>query len=699
MNGIEPLPGLDELQQRTDDLPVLCLASQHIANGRLDDAIQLLRPRRTSEALRRLLTNAYMRQGNVDAAVTELLEMAQRFSNVDHRVRAVEVLAGVGRLVDAAQLADETLPLVLPGRPERDLLHEVGVAAAHNSQDWPGMEARARGWINESGADRRRRWLLVMAVYNQADPDAAWRILQEAGADCPPESSIEAQLWIVLHARFRPSSTTLSEILQLAGRFPGDGDIRAAAVNAFILMGDGKGEVAPDELTQWHELIEDRAANPSPDDTFIAISVPDDPEGLIEAFRPFLEGQAQQVDNWIRKVRQESWPLGMLSIVAGRPYTKTLVQRPTGCLRIASTDSAVAAAETEAALEAIADGHVIADVSVLVVASYVRERWPQLLAAFAVVEITESSRRDAAISADDFHPRSNETLGWDLKTGRPTLHTTDDATLDRLESQLAWVHDQAAAMAVSASPTEEERAAADDFGPWMATFHAAQASGRPLWADDVGLRTLARNEGVPTFGTDALLRALASLARLTVEQVDSTVATLRDEYCVDFPVDEEWVTLAAERDQWAPGPALLVMSRPHLWAQPHDAFGLWSRLAEAAGADDLAKVAPWVYAAVAGIGPATADPERAVALAAGVLGKAATIVNLDPVAFASCAQAAAAGAADAGYADPTEFALAIVLDLVSQRQGPQEAAAIVARLGSELADEHREAVRRILFDL
>ena len=698
MAGIEPLPGADELAQCGNDIPLICAASQHIARERYADALELLRPVRDSETARRLLTNTYMRMGDVDAAIAELLDMAQRFANVDHRVRVVEILVGADRMSEAAGHADRTLPMVHHGR-ERDFLHEVGVAYACNRGAWPDAETRARTWINDSGPNRRRRWLLVLALYNQDKPEDAWRVHQEGG-DSEPESAVEAQLWIVLHARNEPSPETLSQILAVTDRFPGDIGVRRAAVNAFFVMGDEKGEVSPEELPRWHELIQDRAEGDDPTDTFITINVGDDVDAMVEAFRAILEPQAQRVAEWRRKVRHEGFPYGTLATAAGRSYTKTLVHRAAGYLPIASPDPAVVAVEREAAAAAL-DGNVIADNSVLTTAAYIKERWPHLLGAFATVEVTTMSRRDAALAAD-LTMRSNETLGWDVTSGSMTLHTTDDDVLDLLEAQLTWVNEQMATLTVRASapgapgqPTPEH----EGLAPWLAAFEAARDAGVALWADDVGLRTLARYEGVATFGTDSLLHALVAAGRLSADEIAGDERTLRDEYCTEFPLDEEWLLESAEGDEWVAGPAALAMSGRSTWVDLQVGYALWSNIVSKAGANEPSKVAPWVYAAATGIAAVVTDALTAVQLVASVLVRAADAVGGEPDAFAACARSAKAALADKGLPDATELALEQAFESLAQRHGPAAAATRMSRLGAELADDQREALRRILFDL
>lgn len=227
----------------------------------------------------------------MDDAVAELVDTAERFDNPDHLVHAVEILVQENRLEEAAPLAERTLPLIAGARdPIRNFIHEVGAAAAHNRGSWKEMEERVRAWINDLGADSHRRWLLVQALLNQVEPDAAWRVLRE-GSELEPETAFQAQLWTSLYAKYGPGPESLSKMLALCERFPDDADLRAAAVNAFLLMGDDKGEVAPDEVVRWQALVKQRAENPGERDTFVSLHIPDDPDGMIEAFREFLEPQ------------------------------------------------------------------------------------------------------------------------------------------------------------------------------------------------------------------------------------------------------------------------------------------------------------------------------------------------------------------------------------------------------------------------
>lgn len=695
--GVDPLPGADELATRSDDLPLLCQASFLIARGMNADAIDILRPHRQNERARRLLSDAYVRAGQIDDAVAELFDMARRFSNVDHALRAIGLLVGDDRIAEASEYATATLPLVRIGRTERSFLHEVGVAGSSHSGDWTEMERRVRSWMEEFQGTPRLRWLLVQAISNQADTDRAWQTLQ-ADDPCEVERPLEAMMWIALHNRYQPGLESLRQTLHLASRFPGDNGVRAAAVNAFLLSGDAATGLTAGEIAHGRELVRDRADNPDPNDTFVAISVSDDQDELIASLRPMLEPQAQQVDEMLRRVRHDGWPYGVLSMAAGRPYTKTLVQRAAGHLPVASPDPSIVEAETRAAEQALAGGHVIVDLSAVVVGWYLQDLWSRLDGAFVTVGITEDSKRDAVISSDVGQPRATQVLSWDTAAGLPVIHDINDEDLDRIEAHVAWVIAQVSTLSIRPALPSPGRENDDDgrSDPWLTTIEAARASGLPLWSDDTGLRAVARQEGVAVFGTDALVYALRAVGRMTEDDVAGAITVLRNEYCTDFPIDVPWLLAAAERVKWRGGPALLAIGRPSTWSDLPKAYGAWGDIVEAAAASDVTLVPPWIYSATIAIGKAVGDVAAAVQLTAALLVQIARVTNGDPITFAASAQGAAHAAAEVGMPDPTELALSILVDLSSQAAGPDVAAAALNLLGSELTDEHREALRRVL---
>lgn len=348
------------------------------------------------------------------------------------------------------------------------------------------------------------------------------------------------------------------------------------------------------------------------------------------------------------------------------------------------------------------DGEIIVDLSTLAVGWFIADRWPRLTAAFNRLELTSAARRDVGSAAGGFRPRSAETLGWDPATGRPVLHETPQEQLDRLEAHTAWIETMAKSLTIRDWPVldAQTRLGAEDDGiaSWLAAVELAKAEDTPLWADDVGLRELARNEGVRAFGTAALLEALVSRGVFTTGErvLNAIIEALRDEYCVDLALDPAWIQSRGERDGWGPGVAQFSFSRAGSWADLPQTFEVWLAAATAAGAVSPDLVPPWVYSAAFGICYAV-DGVTAHRLVAGLLVAAAGAVQSQPGTFASCVEAATAACVHADIPTPTELALAMMLDLLNQRVGPDEAGTAVANLGSELTGEDKQALRRILF--
>ena len=293
--GVEELPGHDELRFPADDVEALVLAQVEVAHQRYQSAIDTLRPLRNSEPARRMLSDAYIGAGRLDDAVAELVDTAQRFDNPEQLVRAVQLLVGQNRIDAAAPLAARVLPLIAGVEPRvRSFIHEVLVHTAHDRGAWRDMEEQVRAWINDIGVNPHRRWLLVQALLNQAELDGAWRVFREGG-ELQPATPLHTQISTALHPRFEPGPESLAKILALCDQFPDDADVRAAAVNAYVRMGDDKGDLEPEVVNRWQALIAQRTESPGENDMFLPVQVPSDRAEMVETFREFLEPQAASV--------------------------------------------------------------------------------------------------------------------------------------------------------------------------------------------------------------------------------------------------------------------------------------------------------------------------------------------------------------------------------------------------------------------
>lgn len=365
------LQGLEELNDRTDDVPILVEAQLHIARSEHEAAVTLLRRSRRTEQTSRLLVGALVGIGDVDGAVDELKAAANRFNDTVHLVRAVEVLGRANRLDDAAALAQEALQRVPAAlRDSRAFLHEVLVERAGVNATWGEMAVRSRAWIEDLGPSPRNRWHLAFALFRGGDPESAWRTVQEQ-PKLSPSTADHARLWIALAAHESPSPEVADEIVALIDTFPDDDALAELAVSVFFGRGDDLwGEVRSETVSRFQELLTRHAVDYGSDDEAAMYVLTGSAEEMLERLRPSLEANARAIDEMTEKVRQ-GWPHGLLASVARQPYAATLIHRAAGCLPIATVDPARTESEVAAAREALGRAAIL-DVSSIVVNGYIR---------------------------------------------------------------------------------------------------------------------------------------------------------------------------------------------------------------------------------------------------------------------------------------------------------------------------------------
>lgn len=693
--GIEPLPGEAELDQ-DPDFALLIRATNEASLGRSREAIAMLRPVHTEHA-RQAIVRAYLLDDQVGAAVDELRDMFARFNQAEYLTRAVNVLAKPKTLQAAANLAVQALG-VLPGNhPDRSRLHEVCIASAFERSDWPEVERHARATLSEQGRTDRLRWTLALALLQQSKLDLAWAALQDGGVPAV-ETSNDAQLWIILHAQFSRGPEVVARALELAEQFPGDREVRRVATSLWITAGDDRGDVQPTDVARWQRQLELREAHPGERDSFQTIRISDDPDEMVEVFRDLLEPQAALIEEWTDRVAKDGLPLGVLALAGGRPYCLTVAARPLGFSPIGSADPATFEAEVEAAHRAL-DGVVVADLSSVLTGWYIKEFWTKCVAAFRRVEVAQESRRDLTGEVHQPQMTSQGTIGWDLRSGRPTLHDPDHEAIERLREHLAWSESQLRGMSDHQSQPESDE---DRRTAWGDSVAIAETDGLPLWVDDAGLRAMAQASGVPAFGTHALLAALERAGHVASGTTAEALTALRSEYCVDLPFDRSWMVQNAREVAFLGGPALATFARRSAWQHPAEAFEVWQTIVGEAGDHDPMLVGRWVYAAATGIlhlfspGIAVGESATVVELVAR-LTSAGVLASQDPPAVRVVLDGAAEACDKAEVQDPARTAFVFLLEQLSAALGPAGGAQQLATLCAEVSDAHRDLLREVLF--
>ncbi len=675
--GEWPLPGLEEVRARSPEHAELLTAMSELARGLYDEAIRRLRPRQgTLRMAARLLAEAQRRAGRIDDSVQTLRAAARRFDDPHSLTSAVMTLLEAGRKQEARSAAVEALSTTPSDSPDRSRLRRLVCDEAAERHDWPVVEQQARAMLAEGAPGSDARWLLTMALHNQGRVEDAWRIAREA----PPleaTSEQQARLWLTLHGRFASDAATVEQALEFVGRYGQSEEFAAAAITTIMMMTRNATLPEPTvvRLQQTTETFFERFPSSM---LLQRITVDfDDPEALLAEFRRRLEPGAAQYAEVRRQVGRGGLPVGMLALASRKPYTEALVRRAPGFLPAYPADSALAGQERQQAADAL-DGMVVVDPSALHLASLVPGRWPDLLAAFADVQIPDASLRDILAARDGLALRSTTTMGWDPDQQRMVLVEISQADADHLAERAVWMARTALRLEVLAvgALSQFPEMDGEHSRSWLAPLELAKQQGVAVLSDDVALRGLAHSLGIPAFGSIAVLDAVVATGHLDSASRDAALLELRRNFVVDLPFDAEQLRAVAEADQWRPGPAYFALTRPAAWQDRRQALAFYRAGQHQITATDPTSLPQWLHAAILGF--AAGQPPSAVTFGAGLLLSLTTLqANLDPQVFAQLVPAARQAAAELGGADPLPQTIRDVASIFVEALGQAEGARYV----------------------
>jgi hypothetical protein len=525
----------------------------------------------------------------------------------------------------------------------------------------------------------------------------AWAVLSDHPA-LEPTTALEAQLWMAINASEQPTPALPARMRSLIEEFERDPLVVRAAVNAYFHIGPRIEKLPDSEIAEWGPIFAERAANAEEggDDVFTTIKAPDNPEDLVEVLRPLLEPAAQRSEV-IHDLARKGAPLGLIAASAGRSYTAVLVHRGPGWLPIRSPDEGIRAQEIEVVQQHLGEAVVI-DTSALAIAFFVDEEWGDLHAAFASLEIGSPARHEISTEVATLSMRTSGWLSWDTDAGVPVMQEATPEDLQRLADHTSWIGTQAEILTVRdvgslSLPGLDGR---NDEGllAWLGQVELARQRGLALWADDLGLRQIATEFGVPTFGTCAVLEVLSS--GKPRGWLAAAFAKLLDAYCVDLPIEADWLVGSAAEHEWHGGPAAVNLARPIIWSDPRSALqSLDEIMAAAAGADPVL-TSRWLFAAFCGICKGF-DPATAHAVCSGLVCKAVALTDFDSERFRDFLAAARSACSTFEVPDPTGAVLERLHDYFHEHLGPELGARLYVSLGDKLDDEDREALRDLMW--
>jgi len=562
-------------------LPRAILLARHDLDAALPDLRALAADDPVAaETLVRLLA----RHGRHDEALDELAALPEALRVSEHDLRVL-VLLEAGRDSDAENAAVDALSDSTLSSADRRRLHQLLATRAAQRDDPHAVITwcrRAIGDANASAADPVVVWWLIAAQLNVGRLDDARVTYQHYQPEVRTRDQV--QTWAALHRAGGWDGVSLEKGLELAQTWADDVNVSAGLLMTMVMGTSREGSpdkaVDPNDVRRriWLEVERhcDRYGDSSPIQQ--VPFDPDKPDDFFNRFRDSLQVRSEVLGKVTRAVQLLQAPLGLLAEAAGRPYALAVIQRAAGLT------PACAPAEDEYDLElnaaqsfisarrgarAVTDAPALNLTGLLDVAEVIREAGIRLV-------LPRASRLDIQFSLIEATQllASPGSLLWDASSDEPVLHEVSPEQQNEILRRTQAL-DAAAThcdVVVEGSLQELAGGASERSAPWLAPLRVALDHGLPLWSDDVVLRRMARESGVATFGTLALLHALGERDAQAIDEArqEQILGTLLTEWVVDGPWTVPQLVQRAEAPAAPLAPVLGALARPWRYADPQE---------------------------------------------------------------------------------------------------------------------------------
>jgi hypothetical protein len=192
--------------------------------------------------------------------------------------------------------------------------------------------------------------------------------------------------------------------------------------------------------------------------------------------------------------------------------------------------------EIEVAKQALT-GEVVIEASSLTLVTLLPQRWPTLRSAFSAVRLPRPALVDIDNAGSDLAraPGFSYAISYDPSADALVRSEISLAEQQRLRQRILAV-EQAARQLVLTDPPRQQ-GTPDLHQAWSGAISLAKAEEMPLWSDDIALRGMAAGQGVPAFGTYALLVALTETG-LIPDTMEEDRQILAKAHIVEFPGGE-----------------------------------------------------------------------------------------------------------------------------------------------------------------
>lgn len=392
----------------------------------------------------------------------------------------------------------------------RDAAFGAAIEAVGDGRDYGAILELAREWRDALPLSKNAIWNVLFGLARLSKHDEAYQLARATAPDAAtPE---RATLLAEIYYRAAPRGEAVATIVSLSARFDRQIEALEALVIASSLGADDE-EISEQlglEVAETMRSFEARFPESQTLRSFPAPQSAEEFEALLKDLagdRPALQAQM------LEAVRDGQAPVNALA--AASPGRVTTTWLGLNILPLGFATSEQDAADRRAATEALG-GAAVLDPSSLVVLGAVREISDKVLRSLPGSTITNETLEDVdsdtqpigrRVMQSEHDPDGSVSLRE--VTAEENAATTEQAadvlaiakSLDVLPPIGAGVSDEIRQL----YDEHEERA---ELRVLLATIALAQRLGRPVYSDDRWIREFVRANGIPAFGTPALLDVL-----------------------------------------------------------------------------------------------------------------------------------------------------------------------------------------------
>jgi nucleoside phosphorylase len=620
---------LTRLRQLDAEMADLIRAQSLLTAGQISQAQILARRYPDSDGALQIRVSCLVSQGKTADAVGALENYTNRHRDERFLVQAALLALSAGANDDASRIAGRLASSNDPSR--RKIAREILIDLATRHGDWENALAEAHRLISDDAvaeADPARdaslvkyRWAQAHALHQLRRMDEAYQVIR-ARPRLVPADRDQARLVASVLRTIAPSVTepshpdatadsdvtqaeVLAAVTEAAQAFPDDEELVAAAVMAAFSMPTTE---PPDfalmtKARQLHQQFFDKF----PDSRLIQqVPVGEALTGLKEMLRTQLAPSADAVVHMQRRAMIGQIPVSSCVSAFGRNYAEALICNKVGCYVIRYPDDHIAAQEIDAARQAL-NGTVVVDTSALFLAPVILGSATELQTHFERLLVAAPQRDDILQAQISLMMRSPGSLGWDPATQRPTFVENPPEVTERWATEA----DRLAAALRSCDVVADPPPPGDDdprHRLWSSPIWVARERAVSLVADDAALRAIARNEGVPAFGSLQLMTALIEDGVLPASTLHDAYRRLMKIRAADLPLLGRLLEIAAGED-WRPGGyASFLLQRPATWMPIAGGWQAYTALITALPEKQPEELAGWCAAAAYGMCLVAAAP-------------------------------------------------------------------------------------------